>query len=63
MQDLAISGTSDFKIFPKECPRTPNDIVRRRNHKGTQVKVGPVPPNFPGCCAVYVGFGISEYQL
>jgi hypothetical protein len=63
MQDLAIYGTSDLKIFPGRKARTPNHSVRRWNHEDPQVKPDPGYPNFPGCCAVYVRFGILEYQL
>jgi hypothetical protein len=31
--------------------------------EGAKVKFCPGRPNFPGCCAVYIGFGIFEYQL
>jgi hypothetical protein len=63
MQDLAISRTSDFKIFPGDAPGPPNHSVRTWNRESPQVKVCPGPPNFPDCCAVYVRFGIFEYEL
>ena len=65
MQDLAISGTSDFKTFPKGCPRIPlttvleDRITRAPKSKlvlGPQISLGAVH-------AVYDGFGIFEYQL
>ena len=63
MLDLAISGTSDLKIFPGNAPGPPNHSVLTWNHESPQVKVCPGPQNFPECCAVYVRFGVFEYQL
>ena len=52
-----------FQTFSGGCPRTPNHSVRTWNYESRQVKVCPGPPNFPDCCAVYVRFGIFEYEL
>ena len=64
MQDLAISGTSDFtEIFPERMPLEPiiivleDGIMRGPNSHlalSTQISLGD-----PGRC----GFGIFEYQL
>jgi hypothetical protein len=43
-----------FQTFPEP----PNHSIRRWNHEEAKVKFCPRHPNFPGCCSVYVDFGI-----
>jgi hypothetical protein len=64
MQDLAISGTSDFKMFPGSPPIIVlEDVIMRGPIIKSNFALGPqISLGDPRYCAVHVGFGIFEYN-